>query len=290
MSYPFAKISFTAKLAAYMRQFSDIPFASDVADIVGARRAFEGLLRQHAMRSEDLHFYAPIFEARHKSLSVMIRRARAQQVLELAAGLSTRGLALTSDPKLRYVETDLPEPVTEKHELLAAISRRHRLLPRNNLRVTAADALDRDQLLQIATTHMQAGLRAVIVHEGLLQYLSSSETEKVALNIHELLGRFGGVWITPDFSLKGDAANFSDQQRKFQAVIAEVTERTLYNNAFENIEHLREYFRALGFQVEVFNQLYLAPHITSMERLRLKPELLDELRPRLRLWSLTRLG
>ena len=98
------------------------------------------------------------------------------------------------------------------------------------------------------------------------------------------------MWITPDFSLKTDSAHLTDAQTLFRRIIAEATDRTLYDNAFDNIEHLREYFRDLGFQVEVFNQLYLAPDLTSSTRLRLDPALLDDLRPRLRLWSLTRLA
>ena len=37
----YAKISVTAKLAAYMRRFSDIPFAEDVAEVLQAREAFD---------------------------------------------------------------------------------------------------------------------------------------------------------------------------------------------------------------------------------------------------------
>ena len=39
------KISLTAQLAAYMRQFSDIPFAGDVAELLHSREVFEALLR-----------------------------------------------------------------------------------------------------------------------------------------------------------------------------------------------------------------------------------------------------
>ena len=289
MAHNFAKISLTAKLTAYLRQFTDIPFAADIANLIRAEKAFESLLRNHTLKPDDLTWYAPIFEARHKSIGAMIRRSQARQILELGAGFSPRGLALTADPHMFYVETDLDETTADKRELLGAIVRRHRLLPRDNLRLVAANALDPERL-QVATKYFQAGQWVLIVHEGLLQYLSSSETEQVARNIHGLLGQFGGAWITPDFSLQADSAHITAQQHLFQRIIAELTDRTLYNNAFENIEHLREYFRGLGFQVEVFNQLYLAPNLVSPERLRLPPGLLDEVRPRLRLWALTRMG
>jgi O-methyltransferase involved in polyketide biosynthesis len=289
MPHEFAKISLTARLAAYMRLFTDIPYATDIAEIIRARSAFEAFLRNHDLTPEDLHFYAPIFEARYKSIGVMIRRTNARQVLEIGAGLSPRGFELSSESRTYYVETDLEEIVGEKRALLAELQRRHRLPARNNLRQVAANALDRGQL-QAAANYFKPSQRLLVVHEGLLQYFSASETETVARNIHELLGQFGGVWITPDFSLKSDSANIGEQQKLFRHIVAEATDRTLYNNAFDSIEHLREYYRGLGFQVEVINQLYLAPDLVSPGRLRLPPELLDELRPKLRLWSLKRLS
>jgi O-methyltransferase involved in polyketide biosynthesis len=288
MAHDFAKISLTARFGAYMRFYTDIPYATDIADLIRARAAFEAFLRNHRLTPEDLHFYAPIFEARYKSIGAMIRRIAPRQVLELGAGLSPRGLTLSADPRLFYVETDLEEMIGEKRALLAALQRRHRLEPRNNLRQVAANALDPGQLLA-AANYFKAGQRLLIVHEGLLQYFSASETEHVARNVRELLDRFGGMWITPDFSIKSDSDNIPDEQKRFRRIIAEATERTLYNNAFDSLEHLREYYRGLGFQVEVFNQLYLAPDIVSAQRLHFPPAFLDELRPRLRLWSLTRL-
>jgi O-methyltransferase involved in polyketide biosynthesis len=289
MAHDFAKISVTAKLAAHMRQFSDIPYAADIADLTRSRAAFDQLLRDHTLRAEDLTFYAPYFEARHKSIVAMIQRAGIGQILELATGLSPRGLQVTVDPRCYVVETDLDEILAEKRILLAELQRRYRLDVRNNHRLAAANALDLDQLCA-AANYFKSGQRLLVVHEGLLQYLSSSETEQVARNIHHLLSRFGGMWITPDFSLKTDAAHATEAQTLFRSIVAHATDRTLYNNAFDSIEHLREYFRGLGFQVEVFNQLYLAPDLASPTRLRLDPALLDDLRPRLRLWSLTRLA
>jgi len=288
MAHDFAKLSVTKRFAAYMRQFSDIPYASDIADIIQARPAFEAFLRPYNLSPEDLHFYAPYFESRHKAISSMIQRVNPRQVLEIGAGLSPRGLTLSADGSIFYVETDLEDMIGEKRALLAALMRRYRLQARNNLRNVAADALECDQLLA-AAKYFKSGQRLLVVHEGLLQYFSSSETEHIVRNIHHLLGKFGGVWITPDFSLKTDSAHISDQQKHFRAVLADATDRTLYNNAFDSIEHLREYFRGLGFHIEVFSQLYLAPDLVSPTRLRLDPAIVDELRPRLRLWSLTRL-
>jgi hypothetical protein len=95
----FDKISVTAKLAAYMRQYSDIPFAAEIALHIGAAEAFEQLLHDHQIRPADLLWYAPIFEVRYKSIVEVIRQMGVTQILELASGISLRGLAMTQDPR-----------------------------------------------------------------------------------------------------------------------------------------------------------------------------------------------
>src|SRR6476646_5666297 len=111
-------ISVTAKIAAYYRQFSDIPFAEEVAKRIGAEAAFDRILREHGLEREKLDFYGPMFEARYKSLTQLILQSGASQVLELASGYSLRGLDLTRSDAIRYVETDLPDVVEAKLRLL----------------------------------------------------------------------------------------------------------------------------------------------------------------------------
>ncbi len=91
MAISFEKVSLTAQLAAYMRQFSDIPFARDVAELLYSREVFEALLQGHEMVPEDLLWYAPIFEVRYKSVTAAIQRSGCRQILELASGLALRG-------------------------------------------------------------------------------------------------------------------------------------------------------------------------------------------------------
>ncbi len=59
MPFDYAKISLTAKLTAYMRQFTGVPFADDVAELVHAREAFDHLLRDEHLTADDLTWYAP---------------------------------------------------------------------------------------------------------------------------------------------------------------------------------------------------------------------------------------
>src|SRR5689334_10206132 len=108
-----AEISVTAKLSAYYRKFSDIAFAAEVATFIGAEDAFAQLVRDHGLDPDKLTTYGPMFEARYKSITQLIRSSGATQVLELACGYSLRGLDLARDG-LTYVEADLPGVIATK--------------------------------------------------------------------------------------------------------------------------------------------------------------------------------
>lgn len=285
MPVNYEKISLTAKLAAYMRQFSDIPFAKDVALHIKAQQAFESLLRDNDMQPEDLLWYAPIFEVRYKSIAAAIRKSGIRQVLELASGLSLRGLAMTQEPDIMYVESDLEELTAEKAILVDEIRRQYRLTQHGNLHLMVANALDQNEL-RVAVENFRHDQPIVVVNEGLFQYLSAGEMKTVALNIRELLREFGGIWITPDFSLKEHVLEVSEQQRRFRSAVAAATERKLYNHTFENSEQLEAFFDGLGLQAQVLNQLDVAPDAVSLETLKLPHRILDRAKPRLRLWIL----
>jgi O-methyltransferase involved in polyketide biosynthesis len=285
MTVNFEKISLTAKLAAYMRQYSDIPFARDVAQQLRAQQAFEKLLCDNQMGPEDLLWYAPIFEVRYKSIAEMLRKSEAKQVLELASGFSLRGLIATQDPSVTYVESDLEDLTGEKTSLVSDLCRQYSLAVPGNLHFVVADALDRHQL-QAAVKDFRRDQPIAVVNEGLLQYLSAGEMEMVARNIRDLLTEFGGLWITPDFSLKEDARDVSDQQRRFRSIVAAATDRKLYNNAFDNDEQLFAFFDDVGLHPQVLNQLDVAPNIVSLDALKLPQQMLAQAKPRLKLWIL----
>src|ERR1041385_2394452 len=127
MAISFEKVGVTAQLAAYMRQFSDIPFAGDVAELLHSREVFEALLQGHEMRLDDLLWYAPIFEVRYKSVTAAIPRSGCRQVLELASGLAMRGLAMSQDADVNYIESDLTSISAEKAHLIAILHARYSL-------------------------------------------------------------------------------------------------------------------------------------------------------------------
>src|SRR5581483_4874172 len=64
--------------------------------------------------------YASLFEARFRAVSRLVEEKQATQVLELAAGLSPRGMELAQRGVV-YVEADLAESTTLKREVVTAI-------------------------------------------------------------------------------------------------------------------------------------------------------------------------
>jgi O-methyltransferase involved in polyketide biosynthesis len=277
-----ARISVTAKLAAWYRQFSDIPFAADVAKRIGADEAFEQILRQHGLDREKLTFYAPMFEARYKSLGALIRESGAPQVLELASGYSLRAADL-SRHGIRYAETDLPEVVATKLALLEDL----RLPPGPDHLVTTADALDLEQL-RAAAAALDRGRPLVVLCEGLLLYLSREEIERLATNVRQLLGEFaGGRWITPDFTFRADARDLPPERMRLREAVAGVTQRQLEAGAFEDPGELTAFLGRLGFGVAVRSQVDEAPALTSIAALGLSPAIVERMRPTARVWLMS---
>ncbi len=282
-----SRISMTAKLSAYYRKFSDIAFAAEVSTLIGADQAFAEIVRNHGLEPDKLTFYAPMFEARYKSITQLIRTAGASQVLELASGYSLRGLDLTRDDSLCYVETDLPDVVATKLGLLDEVRRRHQIAPSPLHVVRAADALDVEQL-RAATAMLDRSRPLMVFCEGLIGYLTREETGRVADNVRRLIGELeGGSWIVPDFAFKTELRNLPPERIRLREAITGVTQRQLDASAFEDADDLASFLRRHGFEAQVRSQIDETPSFSTIAALSLSPAILDRLRPALRVWVMT---
>jgi O-methyltransferase involved in polyketide biosynthesis len=106
---------------------------------------------------------------RHAMLDHLARESGADAVLELASGLSRRGVALSADPRLRYTEVDLPPMVARKRALLERSPEGRTVLARPGFSLVGADATDAD-LGALAP----AGRHLLVIAEGLLMYLDAA--------------------------------------------------------------------------------------------------------------------
>lgn len=261
MEHDFDKISDTAKLVAYMRSFSDIPYCSEIAAMCGAESVAKTF---HNGGIGTMLKRAPLVELRYKSLSGAVAHFKAKQVVELAAGLSPRGLIMTEDPEFAYIETDLPGMIDEKQQIIKRLTAPNR---RTNHRMVTANALHLTHLVSAANQLVGNFSPTAIIHEGLLPYLNDYERGRLASNIVGLLTMLsdlfsnGAWWITPDIVTReqhGRTMSVSPAAKR----VAETTQRNLHDNAFEDFADAERFFIGAGFRVERFKQIDFVPNIS----------------------------
>jgi O-methyltransferase involved in polyketide biosynthesis len=137
---------------------------------------------------------------RHRAIDAQLERAieegRVAQVVEVAAGLSPRGLRFSRryGDRLIYVEADLPEMVGRKRaalERIGSLSERHR--------VEEVDAL-RDRgpgSLADLADGLDTGAGLAIITEGLLGYLDKDDVRDIWRRFAQTLARFKqGTYIS----------------------------------------------------------------------------------------------
>ncbi len=91
----FDKISPTALLVPYARQFTDIPYAQAMAQLMNAQ-AFVGQLQKQ--QSDKFFEVAVLFESRYKAINQVMAQFQTTKILELASGLVSRGMVMYRDP------------------------------------------------------------------------------------------------------------------------------------------------------------------------------------------------
>jgi O-methyltransferase involved in polyketide biosynthesis len=261
------KISFTAKLVALGRAKTNIPFADEVSAGIGAPAIDDELARESGAPS-IARTMAPYVEARYWSLVTAIGHAGVHQVLEFASGVSLRGLAMTLErPDMTYVETDLPGLTAEKRHLVASILERRAVRAPSRHHIAAANIL-RWEDIQSAIAPFDRHAPLAVVHEGLFMYLSPAEKDIAATHIHSLLERFGGVWITPDFSPIASFASLAhDEQGELERSMAAIEARTgrpFAERSFATDAEARAFCVRHGFVVEERTQIDGSFALTSL--------------------------
>ena len=113
----------TEHILAHRKTVGEIAVLSQSALIAMAVSATNLALGVARLFRRDLPSLRHGLVQRHVMIDRLVAEARCPQVLELAAGLSRRGAAMSDDPQLRYVEVDLPAVIAHKRKLLARTAR-----------------------------------------------------------------------------------------------------------------------------------------------------------------------
>lgn len=118
---------------------------------------------------------------RHAMIDRLAGDSGCRQIVELAAGLSRRGAAMTGDPDVRYVEVDLPRVVARKRRLLQRSARGRAIAERGNLRMVAGDVRD----VELAALVDDGPV--FVIAEGLLMYLDAEQQRALWRRVAALL-------------------------------------------------------------------------------------------------------
>ncbi|ATB28278.1 class I SAM-dependent methyltransferase [Melittangium boletus] len=280
-------ISPTARLVAEMRRYSDIPFAEEIAERIGAAEVVRGMLEGEAPAAELLCWMAPTLEARYKCVVEGIRTSGVKQVIELASGFSFRGDAMNQTASLRYLETDLAEMHETRLHLRDELRRDGVLAVQPHVVFAPLNAVEPDGAL--VARHLLPDEPVAVVHEGLLQYFSMDEKQRVALQVADILRRHGGVWLTPDFEVISGAALKHWTHPHFMRIhsaIARSTHRSLRGAAFTSVEEVERFLSGLGFQATPRPQIDGTFPLSSVGRVGTTPEQVELLRRDRLLWEI----
>jgi O-methyltransferase involved in polyketide biosynthesis len=234
----FSTISPSARWILMARAQTDLPYAHDAAvRLFGAEMVADSARKIAAdggARIRVMHF-----EQRSRSIDDALAARDARCVLELAAGLSFRGLAMCARPEVCYVDTDLPDTAATKRELVAALAPAG---VAGEYRVESLDAMD-ERAFAAVVAAMPAG-PVTIVNEGLLMYLDRAEKVRLCTAIAAQLRARGGAWVTADIYVRSDHTLSRDAATKEFLVRHDVDA-----NKFGSYDEATELFEACGLVV-----------------------------------------
>ncbi len=146
-----------------------------------------------------------------------------------------------------YVDTDLPEIIELKKNLVQDIAAHYCKYSVDNLFLRALNVLDEDSFSEMIKL-LPAGPVA-IVNEGLLMYFDEAQKQQLCAIIYNQLNERGGFWITTDIYLKKDTENaiaedfYEEQGAKF------LEDHHVEENKFESFEDAEQFFEKCGFEI-----------------------------------------
>lgn len=255
------RVAPTAWGVSYLRTFSDIPLSQEFFDVLNTHIQAQGEPDIAKRASRD--YLAPQLEARYKLVDKLILETGTSQVVELASGVATHGINLTrSSPSLSYIEVDLPDVVKEKR---AVIDELGLALPLN-LTIVEGNALNESDVRR-AIAGFDTAKPITVVNEGLMRYLNFDEKTVLAQTVHKLLSEFGGVWITPDISLRQALAREDAVATGHTQGLKQTTGIDIDKNVFNDEQHAKKFFEELGFSVERHSFLEVTDQLVSPNRL-----------------------
>jgi hypothetical protein len=262
---PSKKVQGTNFDTAYFRSFSDIPNAKRLAELTNAEKETSGHRKWDDFNDRKPRI--PFFEARYKAVDALIRSSGVRQVVEFAAGRTTRGI---NNPEWNYIHTDQdPEALAQMERVTGLLTQGPR---KESPHFVRFDAISGEGMEQITSALRDEPI--AVVHEGLMTYYGFESKAKIASNAYLLLKRFGGVYITPDihnnqlWAETNTTPNPIEHDRKR----SESFGRDFTSMRFTTQDQALRFFSDLGFKAEIYKMSQLVPRLSSLDALFDDPE------------------
>jgi O-methyltransferase involved in polyketide biosynthesis len=241
-SRDFSTISPSAKSLLLLKGATTIPFAREAAGLISAPEKY---IPDFA--SKDIAFWATVFhfENRYWSIDQLLGALPVKNILELSSGFSFRGLDAIKQPGVHYIDTDLPNIITVKKDIITALQVIEQGAE-SKLETLPLNALDENSFTAITDRFADGPI--VIVNEGLLVYLNNEEKEQLCSIIHKILSKHGGYWITADVYVKGGA---NSGKVKLDGKLQHFFEQHhIEDNKFASFEAAENFFKKAGFVID----------------------------------------
>ncbi len=197
---------------------------------------------------KDFHRYLRL---RHHAFEARMERLAPDLIVEIAAGLSPRGLTYAQRwPEVSYVELDLPNMVAVKRARLKRVK-----LP-VNYRLAETDILAQDfvERLPIKPNVHQ---KVVVITEGLTDYLSMAEKQRAWANVRALLSLAapGSRYLFESWPAERVLPNTATGQAGLQG-LSLLVGRQMGGNLFANHQGVADALNEAGFCLAVRQDLH----------------------------------
>jgi len=241
----FDSISPSAKSLLLTKALTTIPFAKEAAGLIWGDISIQDT--QERLSSIGFLMRLIHFEKRYSSIDKALIEIGIKNIIELSSGFSFRGLSMCKDPGVFYIDTDLPEIIESKKEILLSLTKKFCNYPTDNLFLQALNVFDKTVFAE--TINYFPTNPIAIVNEGLLVYLNEDQKRRVCTIIHDLLREKGGYWITADIYIKKETQDtitngfYDEKGKRFLA------EHQVEENKFESFKAAEIFFKECGFGI-----------------------------------------
>jgi O-methyltransferase involved in polyketide biosynthesis len=283
MPEDYEKISPTAVLVAFMRsRYTDMPYAGEIYSAV-KQMTKPYFFKKTPFILPKLARFAPrtmgrlaYLEGRYLSLNEALNTLDdSYTVVEIASGLSARGLERMSKPSV-YIETDLPDMLATKQKVVKKILAEKSTAPSPNHHFYALNAIDPNGWDELGRRFFSGNKsNIVVIHEGLAQYLNGEEKVKLRDNIAGFFDGYAakGVWITTDF-FPSEKIRKTWILRGIDRRIEKKTGRKYHQ--FATLEEILKFMEQGGFQASLQDCSFVFDRLTCVGKVPLDKASIQE--------------